>query len=296
MTEYPAETLAKEKETVTAVETGIADIGWVSISNIRGRFPLAEVTGLPFMGISGGKDEKGNALSIGKANSLVAWELYQNLPEMQKEFSSVKVLFTHNTELVNIVTTKKPVRNLEDLRGMKLRSTAGLLTELVQQLGATPVPIPLGEVYEAAQKGVLDGAAANTGQIINSRLYELLRYKTDINLGITTMFAMIMNLDKWNSLPPDVQEGLNSVTGRAGAEFAGEAGYGFGLRQALEDAMKKGGYKWETVSASPEEAERWKAIAGKPMWDRWLKEMQSKGLAGQKAFDELLRLQKKYQG
>ena len=295
VTEYAAETLSKEAETVTAIETGIADIGLQTVSSIPGRFPLFEVTGLPFMGVTSGKDDNGKPISAGKANSIIAWELYQSVPEIQQQFSSVKVLYTQATEDSYLLTTKKAVANLADLKGLKIRSTAGLQTDQVKALGAVPTPLALGELYQSAQSGVIDGAIVNSGQIINSRLYELLKYKTDVNMGISIGFAVIMNKDKFASLPPDVQQGIMSVSGRAGAEFAGESAFGPGLKQALDDAMVKGNFKWDLISVSPEEQAKWKAV-GQPLWDGWVAKMNAKGLPGQKVLDEYLRLQKKYGG
>jgi hypothetical protein len=59
--------------------------------------------------------------------------------------------------------------------------------------------------------------------------------------------------------------------------------------------MKKGNYKWEIIPISAEESAKWQAIAGKPIWDQWVKEVEAKGLPGKKALDLHLELQKKYQ-
>lgn len=292
---YPAETLVNQRETVTGVESGIADIGWVSEAQIVGRFPVSEVTGLPFMGLLTGKDAKGNILSAGHVNSLIFNELYETNAEMQKEHSTVKVLFAHCTLPAYMVTKSKAVRNLNDLKGMKVRTSAGLQTQQLKGLGAAPMTTPFNDVYEAAQKGVLDGVAANSGQIINARLYEVFKYKTNLNLGTTTMFTMIMNLAKWNSLPKDVQDGMMSVSGMAGAAFAGEGGYGFGLEKELEKLIKDGNYKWESVEPDTGEYDKWLALGGKPVWETWFAELKKKGLDGQKAFDQMQVITKKYE-
>ena len=291
---YPSETLVKQNETVTGVEQGIADIGWVSEAQIVGRFPVSEVTGLPFMGLLTGKDSKGTVLSAGLVNSLIFEELYENNPDMQKEHESVKVLFAHCTLPAYMVTKDKPVRNLADLKGMKIRTSAGLQTQQLKALGAAPMTIPFNDVYDAAQKGTLEGAAANSAQLTNSRLFEVIHYRTDLNLGTTTMFTMIMNKNKWNSLPKDVQDGIMSVSGMAGASFAGEQGFGFGVEQELTDLIKKGNYKFETVQPDAGEYAKWVEIGGKPVWNTWLAGLKAKGLDGQKALDQLLAITKKY--
>jgi TRAP-type C4-dicarboxylate transport system substrate-binding protein len=295
VTVYPAETLCKEKETVPGVETGIADIGWISEGNIKGRFPVSEVTGLSFQGLTRGKDpQSGQTLGSSETNSLIFWDLYNSVPAMQKEHSSVKVLFVHATESFYIYTAKKPVRNLDDLKGQKIRVSAGVLADTVKLLGASPVTLSFPETYDAAQKGVIDGQAANIGHLINGRLYEIWRYKTDIYLCNANQFSMIMNLDKWNKLPKEVQDGIMSVSGKEGALMAGRDGYGPGMGLDLEKAMKAGNYKIEEIKADPGEEARWQDAAGKPQWDKWISDMEAKGLPGRDTFAKLQEITNKY--
>ena len=295
VTVYPAETLVNQRETVTGVEMGMADIGWVSEANVKGRFPVSEVTGLSFQGLTRGKDpETGRMLGSSEANSLIFWELYNNVPAMQKEHASVKVLFVHATESFYIYTSKKPVRNLNDLKGLKLRASAGVLANTAKLLGAVPVTLPFSEIYDAGQKGVIDGQVGNIGHLINARLYELFHYQTDIYLCTANMFSMIMNLDRWNKLPKDVQDGIMSVSGKQGAIMAGREGYGPGLGVELEKVTKAGNYKVEEVAADPGEEQKWKDLAGKPQWDKWIADIEARGLPGRDTFNKLQQITEKY--
>ena len=85
-----------------------------------------------------------------------------------------------------------------------------------------------------------------------------------------------------------------SVSGTWGAEFAGTQNFGFELEQEVKDQMSKADYIMEEIKAADGEAERWEETAGKPIWDSWVKEMEGKGLPGQKVLDQWLNLVSQY--
>lgn len=104
---------------------------------------------------------------------------------------------------------------------------------------------------------------------------------------------MIMNLDRWNSLPPDIQQAIMSVSGFRGSEAA-SAVHGFQEGEEALAIMKKAGKVMEEVHLDPGEYEKWQGIGGKPVWDKYVAEMEAKGLAGKKVLDKLLTLREKY--
>jgi len=108
------------------------------------------------------------------------------------------------------------------------------------------------------------------------------------------MFSMIMNLDRWNKLPKDVQDGIMNVSGKQGAIMAGREGYGPGLGVELEKVTKAGNYKVEEVTADPGEEQKWKDLAGKPQWDKWIADIEAKGLPGRDTFNKLQQITDKY--
>jgi TRAP-type C4-dicarboxylate transport system substrate-binding protein len=280
---YPAQSLAKAKEMVTAIEGGIADMAWSPLGYFTGRFPLSTVIELPFM-----------ALSSAEKNSQVLQELYETTPEMQKEFSSVKVLFLHTSSPYFIATSKTPVRNLDDIKGLKLRVMGAYPIKASKLLGLSPLFMPMPGVYEAGEKGVLDGSILPWAAVATFNLFEVFHYWTNVDLWIAH-FIYMMNLDKWNSLPPDIQKAIMSVSGMNGAGWGGNAGFGPDVQDDTMAKARKAGQKFERVSLDPGELEKWKKIAGEPIWDEWVKEMEKKGLPGQKVFDKARRLIKKYE-
>ena len=292
VTVYPARSLHGEKESVSALEYGITDMTWVVLGFFKGRFPLTEVMTLPFQNLPEGH-VNGEKYSPGRINSRIAWELYEMSPEMQKEWKKVKVLFVLTSNPSFISTVNKPVRNLEDLKGLKLRALAGGQTDVLKALGASPVSMPIPEVYESAQRNIIDGMATNWTQISNFRLYEVFKYYTPINLTVD-VFAVAMNKDKWNSLPDDVKKAIDSVSGLYGAEFGGDTAFGFELEESIAATMEKAGKKMTRVDLDKGERERWEKTGGTPLEEKWVANLKKKGLPADKVADELTKLLKKY--
>lgn len=292
VTIYPARTLVPEAQTYQAVEGGLADMGWVVLPFYKGRFPSIEVAALPFIALPEGKVD-GETWSSGKVNSLINWTLYEDFPEVQAEWSQVKLLYLIGSSTSFISTVDKPVHNQNDLQGLKLRALAGGQTDALKALGASPVGMPISEVYEAAQRGVVDGMATQWAQIASQRFYEVFRYYTSIPMDGTVM-AVPMNLQKWNSLPSDIQDAIWSISGLDGALFAGDTAWGYGEKNEVFKGMKSAGKEMEAVTLDPGEFEKWKEIAGKPIWDKWVADMEAKGLPGQKLLDAALALADKY--
>jgi len=292
ITMYPGQSLCKAKEVLEATAGGVCDIGWLCMGFYPGRFPLSSVISLPFLNLSTAGKIDGRTLSPGAVNSRIFQELYETFPKIQAEFSGVKVLFLHSSEPFPLFTNK-PVRNMADLKGMKIRSLTGPESEMWKLLGASPILIPIPGVYEAAERGVIDGVSISLSAFLGYRLYEVFDYWIDVGTCVTR-FGVIMNLDKWNSLPPDIQKAIMSVSGMYGAEFAGESAWGFEVAEKTIAKVQEEGQTLEKISLEPGEFERWREIAGKPLWDKWVAQMEVKGLPGQKILDETLRLIEKY--
>ncbi|OGP65154.1 MAG: hypothetical protein A2169_09115 [Deltaproteobacteria bacterium RBG_13_47_9] len=292
ITMYPAESLFKAREAYEATRGGITDINWTILGYYTGRFPLTSVMTLPFLNLASGHIQ-GQLRSGGAINSHILQELYEILPEIQAEWKEVKLLMFNCSDPYLICTTKKPVRNRDDLKGLKLRELGGPPSEMWKFLGATPVLLPMPDVYESTSKGVIDGANLPWAAIATFKLYEVLKYWTDTGTTASAMMT-IMNLDKWNSLPKDIQEQIMSVSRFYGAEFAGDQGWGSEVREEILVRAEKAGYKMERVELDQGEDEKWIEIAGKPIWNKWTNDMKAKGLNGQKVLDKTIELLKKY--
>ena len=128
------------------------------------------------------------------------WKLYEKFPSIRKEFADVQPLMLWTSNPYFLLTTKKQVKTLEDLKGMKIRVTGGPPTEQIKALGAVPTPIPMPDIYQALDKGVIDGMGAPWEAIHGFRLYEVAKYYTMVPLS-AVYFSLCTNKQKWKSLP-----------------------------------------------------------------------------------------------
>jgi len=207
---------------------------------------------------------------------------------MPKELADVKVMYLH-AHGPGILHTKKPVTKLEDLKGMKIRST-GTVSKIVGALGGTPVAMPMPETYDALQKGIAEGVMCPMEALQGWKLGEVIKSTTQ-NFGsaYTIAFFVVMNKDKWNSLSPDVQKVIEQVN----EEWIGK-------HCTSWDEIDKAGIEFTTKQGnkinalSKDEDWRWvKAV--KPIYDEYVKNMKDKKLPGEEALQfclsELNKLQ-----
>ncbi len=279
ITIYPAETLGKAKDAYEMVTNGIADIAWGFVGFFPGRFPMTEVIDLPMLGIPSAE-----------VGSKVLWDLYANTPYLKGEFPGVKVLALHCNAVNPIGTSKKAVRTLEDLKGLKVRTPAGPPTEFMKQAGALPVLIPAPDIFENMQKGTIDGYSIDWQGIKGFRLPEVSNYITDVNLFIAP-FWIIMNEQKWNSLPADVQKAIEEVSGQFAAQHFGKV---FDESEKQARARVKELNK-EIIPLTPEEQQRWVSVAQK-VWDKWVNDMEASKKPAKTVLEETQKLIKKYTG
>lgn len=266
--------LTSARDCYEGVVMGTSDIGHSCLAYTRGRFPLMEAVDLPGYTF--------NAIVTCK----VADGIYRRFKP--KELADTHILYVHAHFPGVIFTRKKPVKKLEDLKGLRIRST-GLSSKIVEALGGTPVAMPKGDQYDALYKGVVNGTTGGVNELKGWRVAEVADYSVAWpKVGYVTAFFVTMNLQKWNSLPPDIQRIFTEVS-REWVEYEGETwnsmeveGYHFG---------KEKGHK--LIYLSPEEGARWEK-AVKPLADDYIKAMEAKGLPGREVLDYKKQLIEKY--
>ena len=183
--------------------TGQADVSWFLHGGTPGRFPLTEIVSLPFM--------VGSAeIGIKVLNDA---ELRAKYLDAEHKGVKVLMLFTHQPGGVH--TTKKPIRALDDLKGMRIRFSNPTIRELVAALGASPVGVPPPEQVEQLQKGTIDGVFIDYGGAgIAFKMGGVIKYSTELYAYVSS-FGLAMNEDFWNKLPADLKKLVaDSVTGK----------------------------------------------------------------------------------
>jgi TRAP-type C4-dicarboxylate transport system substrate-binding protein len=266
-------TLTPADQCFDGVVKGISDLGMSVFAYTRGRFPMMEVLDLP-MGYPNGR-----------VATRVANEFFKTFNP--KELEGVKVMYLH-AHGPGHLHTKTPVTTLEQIKGMKIRST-GLSAKIVEALGAVPVAMPQGQTYEALQKGVVDGTFAPIETLKGWKQAEVVKSTTDSSgIGYTAAMFVVMNLKKWNSLPADVRKLMEEVSG----QWIDEHGKAW-------DQLDEEGRKYsldlgnKIVSLSPSENARWQKAA-QPIIEGYIKDVSGKGLPAQKAVTEVESLIKQY--
>ena len=225
--------------------------------------PLSDVVSLPFLPISSA--EKG---------SEALWKLYEKFPAVQKEYSEIEPLVLY-TSSPNLLVSKRQVKTLDEFKGLKFRVLGGPPTEMAKVLGAVPTLIPMPDVYQSLDKGVVDGAAAPWEAVQAFRLYEVARNYT-IAPFYVAYFSLCANKQKWQSLPQDVRGAIMTVSGLTGAKFWGRNFFDTAEQGVIERA-KAGNYELNRYTVPPDELARWTKLAGEPIWNEWVKKMEGKG-------------------
>jgi TRAP-type transport system periplasmic protein len=239
------------------VVNGIADAAAFAPSSNPGKFPLTEVFDLP----------------LGYASSRQATKLFNEYLEKfkPKEFDQVKILnaFT-NSPLV--LHSNRPVSKLEDLKGLKARST-GTTAKVFAALGGTPVALPMPETYDSLARGVIDSVIATVEALQGFKIAEVTKFTTSgthMNFILTQMF--IMNKAKWESLPKDIQAVVEAVS----QEYGQKSSDAFDeLDVSAKEFASKLGHKFSLLS--PEEDAKFAKVVT-PLLDGYVKEKKQKGL------------------
>lgn len=266
ITVHPGGSLTKAPNCYDGVVNGISDLGMSCFAYTRGRFPLAEGLDLPL------------GYPTGQAATRIANELLAKYKP--KELDDVKVLYVH-AHGPGILASKKPVKTLADLKGMKVRAT-GLSSKIVEVLGGTPVAMAQPDTYEALQKGTVEATLCPVETLKGWKQGEVIESVTDSScIGYTTAMFVVMNKAKWDKLAPDLQAVLTAVS----QEWIVKHG------EAWDQADTEGrqfiaGLKKQIIPLAPAEQQVWQGKV-RPILDDYVKVAKDKGLPGAEFLKDL---------
>ena len=249
--------LLKATKVADGVAQGIADIGFSHVEYTRGRFPITEMLDLPL------------GFPSAWVGTHVANNFYKHFKP--KEWNKYHILWLNTCPPNVIILAKKPVYKMSDLKGLTIRGP-GRVGEVLKNLGATPKPVPMNEIYEAMARGVVDGSMTPIETLRSFRLAEVSKYVTKSwQIGNVYTFYVVMNKKVWNKLSPSEKEIFSEVS-KEYEEKAAQVwnnvdliGLNFG---------EKHGVKFIDLSSS--EVSRW-IQSVKPVRDSYLKELVAKG-------------------
>ena len=270
---FPGSTLLGARDMYDGVLRGVADIGLGSPSYDPGRFPLTS----------------GVALPVNFPNATVAsLTLLDLMMEFKPaEYDKFKIITMFTTEPGHI-QSRNQVENLDDLKGMKLRA-AGTGVPVLKALGAAPVGMPMPQVPESVQTGVIDGTMTSREVLKDFKLAELLHHVTEYPTVVVT-FAAVMDKKKWDALPESVKKVIDDLS-REMAIWTGQYHDKQNVGEALAWAQKNHSLQIHKLSA--EEKALWDARLA-PMVQAWKTEMAAKGLPTDKFLERLQQIRDKY--
>ncbi len=197
---YNPGTICPEAEIFTSIAAGVVDFGANSVTRVPGRYPLASVLDLP------------NMAGSAEGSALAGLALYEKYPALQKELSENKVLWFWAGAPYQFHMTKKEVKNLAGLKGLRIITWNKMGQDIVRSLGASPISIPPIDTYMSLQRGMADGVFCPNAPIRSFKIDEVCKYHFLVNVGASN-FVFVAGISSWNSLTPEQQKAVMSISG-----------------------------------------------------------------------------------
>jgi len=246
-------------------KNGVVDLIWTVLGYTPGRFPKTEAFELPF--------------SSGLAEP--ASRAFQEFVEKHAmdEFKDVKVIAVH-VHGPGLIHSKDPVTRLEDMKGMKVRGGSRVINIMLEQLGATPVGMPVPAVGEALSKGVISATTIPWEVTPALKVQQIVKNHTGFAgaQGLYTQtFVVAMNKGAYDKLPADLKKVIDANSGADTAAMFGRA-MDDGDKVGLSLAQKAGN---RIIMLDAAETQTWRRTAA-TVRDIWYKEVGAKGIDGPK--------------
>lgn len=279
ITHYPNETLVKMKDQYDGLVSGMSDIAMVNTSETPGRFPQTEFDTLPYIFPDAATAVK------------TYWDILQKY-SVDSELKEVQLLAV---ELIppSQYLGNKPVQDVSDFQGLRVRSSGMTEAWTIDALGATPLEINTADLSTSMERGLVDGAFLAWQFALAIGMKDVTQYRTECSL-MYRLFPVFMNKDVWNSFSPDIQKAIMDISGpQASADYAlvimGEEANAKGAIAGAD----KGAGKPPIYNLTSEQADDWKE-AVKPVWDQWAEELEVKKLPGKAIINDIQEFNKKY--
>ncbi len=262
VTVFAANTLSPPMQVYDNTVKGVVDVGTNLLAYSPGRLPLSEVLQQPLGYKSGYQATK------------LANAYYQKFKP--KEFDDVHVLFLHGAA-PGFIFTKNQAKSIADLKGLRIKANAEN-ADIVKNLGASPVTMPVTETYDALSRGVVDGCLFPLEALQGFKIAEVVKtVLEDYPMSYMTSMYAIMNKDKWNAISPADQKMIEKIN----EEYIEKFGKGWVELDSKAVEFAKGkGVTFLKVSKEDEAATAQKM---KPILDDYVKMAKSKGLPGDEA-------------
>jgi len=233
-------------EQYVRVLQGVTDIAWGLPGYTSSQFQKTMIVELP------------NAIPLDMPGYEAIWRAYAD--NLASEFPGTKPLAIWTSEPNVFIMKGKVIRTPADLAGLKLRVAGATAAEVVEAMGATPVQMPINQVYNALQTGLIDGVVTGSSTLSDFKLDEVAdSYTFGANLGRLTFYA-VMSEAKYNSLSDADKAAIDAASG-IGLSKSAEDAWNATANAGIEAARATGDNT--IVDLTPEEAQAFAdAVAG----------------------------------
>ena len=249
---FYASPLGNYRNMYDRVLDGVVHIAFTPLATVGGQFVQTDVASLPF--------EVETALE----GSVALWRLYEK-GIISEEFEDVKLLGIFMFPNSALHLSARPITQMDDFQGIKLRTAGKLQSDTLALLGGSPVTAAIGDTYQGINRGVFDGAVIPWTGVAPFKLDEVTKYHLDAPLGSST--AMIfMNKDTYEKLPEITRQAIDKHSGMSLTILAGKHSDNDAARIRQRVAAQDD-QSVETIN--PQEAERWKQQL-EPIIDNWV--------------------------
>ena len=250
-------TICPEGDIFSSTASGIVDIGASNTTRNLNEFPLHDMFSLPML------------VDDAVSNGVLSWRMYQEFPEIQREVESkFKVLGYQGCGVLRVGTINKPIRTLEDLKGLRIIAINKPIADMVTALGANPIIVPFPDVYMALARNQADGMLFALIAAPSVKTQEFLHHVTDIGLQ-SELRVFGINRSLWDSFSPEIQKSFEEYC--MSEEFARHISKPFDDGDDVaREVFRKAGATFYTLSE--EEQARWREKLT-PLYQAWTDRM-----------------------
>lgn len=265
LTLYPSMQLGGgAPELIRQAAEGTVDMAFSLPGYTSAQFPRTQMIELPSL------------REDGMATTELMWDLLEG-GYLDPEFDGLKVLALWAADDAGIYTREKPIRSLEDVAGLLLRSPSAAQANQIERMGGTPVALPIPELYPQMERGVIDGALVPFTTILDFRMHEVANYFTITGpLFGRSQFTVVMNEASYNNLSAEHQAIIDRLTGE---ELSRRATQAYLDRAAEATAFVRNAPGKEVIEFSAEEQARIREALA-PIYGEWVAAMEAQGIDG----------------
>lgn len=251
-------------ELIRGTQEGTWDMAFSLPGYTSAQFPRTQMLELPGLA------------EDGIAATRIMWDLIEG-GHLEPEYENLKILALWAADDAGLYTRDTPIRGLDDIQGMILRSPSAGQAAQLEKMGATPVAMAITELYPQLERGVIDGAMVPFTTILDFSMYEVANYFTVSGPVFgRSQFTVVMNQASYDNLSPELQAVIDNTTGIEMSNAATQA-YLDRADESIEYVRNMDGK--EVIELSQEEQDRISEVL-RPIYDEWLAEMEAQGIDG----------------